>query len=123
MHNLHSIPRIIHVQDRDINYYMENNNAQHKNKYKNTYSYKQNDKENNDNDAYLQRLHGPDRVLLSLVDNLYIAFRIASSRRDANDRTSFSFSFELPLLQSSPVVEISSRLNFIHISLAKLFSM
>ena len=121
MHNLHSIPRIIHVQDRDINYYMENNNAQYKNKYKNTYSYIQNDKENNDNDAYLQRLHGPDRVLLSLIDNLYIAFRIASSRRDANDRTSFSF--ELPLLQFSPVVEISSRLNFIHISLAKLFSM
>ena len=84
MHNLHSIPKIIHVQDRDIDYYMENNNAQYKNKYKNTYSYKQNDKENNDNDAYLQRLHGPDRVLLSLVDNLYIAFRIASSRRDAN---------------------------------------
>ena len=119
MNNLRSIPRIIHVQDRDINYYVENNNTQYKNKYKNTYSYKQNDKKNNDNDAYSQRLH--DRVLLPLVDNLYIAFLIASSRRNANDRTSFSF--ELPLLQSSPVVEISSLLNFMHISLAKLFSM
>jgi len=84
---------------------MENNNTQYKSKYKNTYSYKQTDKKNNDNDAYSQRLHGPDRVLLPLVDNLYIAFRIASSRRNANDRTSFSF--KLPLLQSSPVVEIS----------------
>ena len=43
MNNLRSIPRIIHVQDRDINYYVENNNRQYKNKYKNTYSYKQND--------------------------------------------------------------------------------
>ena len=49
MNNLRSIPRIIHVQDRDINYYVENNNTQYKNKYKNTYSYKQNDKKNNDN--------------------------------------------------------------------------
>ena len=121
MNNLRSIPRIIHVQDRDINYYVENNNTQYKNKYKNTYSYKQNDKKNNDNYAYSQRLQGPDCVLLPLVNNLYIAFRISSSRRNANDPTSFSF--ELPLLQSSPVVEISSRLNFIHISLAKLFSM
>ena len=121
MNNLRSIPRIIHVQDRDINYYMENNNTQYKNKYKNTYSYKQNGKKNNDNYAYSQRLQGPDCVLLPLVNNLYIAFRISSSRRNANDRTSFSF--ELPLLQSSPVVEISSLLNFIHTSLAKLFSM
>ena len=57
----------------------------------------------------LLRNHGPDCVLLPLV------------RLHANGRTSYSF--ELLLLQSSPVVEISSLLNFIHISFAKLFFM
>ena len=37
MHDLSSIPRIIHVQDRNINYYMKNNNTQYKNKYKTIY--------------------------------------------------------------------------------------
>ena len=57
MHNLSSIPRIIHVQDRNINYYMKNNNMRYKNKYKNTYSSKQNEKKKNDNDAYLRMLN------------------------------------------------------------------
>ena len=58
MHNLRSIPRIIHVQDRNINYYVKNNNSdtQCKNKYKKTYSCKQIEKKNNDNDAFSQRL-------------------------------------------------------------------
>ena len=52
----------------------------------------------------LLRDHGPDCVLLPLVDNVYIAFEIASPTRNANDQTSFSF--ELLLLQSSPIVSI-----------------
>ena len=68
----------------------------------------------------LLRDHGPDCVLLPLVDNLYIAFRIVSPTRNANDRTSFSF--ELLLLQSSPIVEICSLLNLMQISFAKHFS-
>ena len=58
MHNLRSIPRIIHVQNRNLNYYMKKNNSdtQYKNKYKNTYSRKQMEKKNNDNDAFSQRL-------------------------------------------------------------------
>ena len=51
MHNLSSIPRIIHVQDRNINNYMKNNYTKYKNKYKNTCSSKQNEKKNNDNDV------------------------------------------------------------------------
>ena len=58
--------------------------------------------------------HGSDCVLLPLVDNLYIAFPITLSTLSANYRTFFSL--ELLLLQSSPVVEISSLLNFIRIS-------
>ena len=69
----------------------------------------------------LLRNHGPDCLSLPLADNLYTAYRIASSTHNANDRTSSPF--ELLLLQSSPIVEISSLLNFIHISFAKLFSM
>ena len=56
-----SIPRIIHVQDRNMNYYMKNNNMQYEDKYKNTYSSKQKEKKNNDNDAYSQRLQSVTR--------------------------------------------------------------
>ena len=103
--HLSSIPRIIHVHDRNMNYYMKNNNTQYKNKYKNTYSSKQNEKKNNGNDAYSQRIHGPEWIFAFpwIVDNRFP--KIASSTVNANDRTS---SFELLLLQSSPVVEISS---------------
>ena len=92
MHNLRSIPRIIHVQNRNLNYYMIRNTKTSiktptlANKWKrktmimmpfhNGYS--------------LLRNHGPYCVLLSLVDNLFITFRIASSTCNTNDRTSFS---------------------------------
>ena len=57
MHNLSSMPRIIHVQGRNKNYQMKNNNTPYKSNYKNIYSSKQNEKKNNDNDSYSQWLN------------------------------------------------------------------
>ena len=115
MHNLRFIPRIIHEQDRNINYYVKNNNSdtQYKNKYKKTYSMIMMPFHNG---YSLLRNHGPDCVLLPLVDNLYHHF---PNRVVYMQHKPLSFA----AIFNSPVVEISSLLNFIRISFAKLFSM